>query len=60
MATIPQTALDRLKELLVDGSMILDVLLSDMKEIAGKLFIFKAKKHEKQYEFGFNNSYIFL
>lgn len=36
VATIPQTALDELKELLTDGKMIFDVLLTDMKEIAGK------------------------
>ena len=36
VATIPQTALDELKELLTDGKMIFDVLLADMKEIAGK------------------------
>ena len=35
VATIPQTALDELKELLTDGKMIFDVLLTDMKEIAG-------------------------
>ena len=35
VATIPQTALDELKDLLTDGKMIFDVLLTDMKEIAG-------------------------
>ena len=35
VATIPQTALDELKDLLIDGKMIFDVLLTDMKEIAG-------------------------
>ena len=38
VATIPQTALDELKDLLNDGIMIFDALLGDMKEIAGLKF----------------------
>lgn len=34
VATLPQTSIDELKDLLNDGKMMFDVLLSDMKEIA--------------------------
>ena len=36
VATLPQTSIDELKSLLQDGKMMIDVLLSDIKEIAGK------------------------
>ncbi len=35
VATLPQTALDELKELLADGKLLFDVLLTDMRVIAG-------------------------
>jgi hypothetical protein len=37
VATIPHTAIYDLRDLLINGKMILDVLLTNIKEIAGKL-----------------------
>ena len=37
VATLPQTSLDELRHLINDGTFMFDVLLSDIKEIAGKL-----------------------
>lgn len=39
VATLPQTSIDDLKDLLIDGKMMFDVQLSDMKEIAGELIL---------------------
>jgi hypothetical protein len=35
VATIPQTAIDELKSLIRDGVIMIDIMLSDPKEIAG-------------------------
>ena len=40
VATLPQTALDELNELLGAGVLLFDNLLHDTKEIAGSFFIF--------------------
>ena len=36
VATLPQTSLDELNELLKGGLMLFDILLHDMKEVAGE------------------------
>jgi hypothetical protein len=38
VATLAQTSIDELKHLLTDGKMMFDLLLTDMKEIAGRNF----------------------
>lgn len=38
VATVAQTAIDDLKDLITDGIMMLDVLLTDTREIAGICF----------------------
>ena len=35
VATLTQTSIEELKELLVNGKMMFDLMLTDMKEIAG-------------------------
>ena len=37
VATLPQTSIEELKDLIVNGTMMIDVLITDVKEIAGSL-----------------------
>jgi hypothetical protein len=51
VATIPQTAIDELKSLLQQGTMIFDLNVNDMKQVAGlefdsKCFYFKSEKSQ--------------
>jgi hypothetical protein len=41
VATLPQTSIDDLKTLIKDGVIILDVPLTSIGEIAGKLFFYR-------------------